>query len=231
MSWAPTHKYLYPECERAQFFSPLLFFKRIKEAEDTFGSREKDYQAQLEEYKQFEQKAKNKMREMENLLEQATFDRENYKAQLSGNDGRISALESQIARMEAMKNDCEFKLSSLYSILRRLLGLRSQSQPPTPDESSPKKNRRSYRGRTRSNSGETTLKNTTRGYIGPRSGFSKTSLHLCRRYSKPKRLCFLEEVFTCFSLALIVSKMRKKIFTKNSNSVMYYCRINLGYLT
>ena len=132
----------------------LLFFDRIKETEDTFTSCEKDYQAQLEEYKEFEQKAKNKLREMENLLEQTTFDRENYKAQLSGNDGRISALESQIARMEAMKNDCEFKLSSLYSILRRSLGLRSQSHlPPSPDEGSPKKNKRAYRGRTRSNSG------------------------------------------------------------------------------
>lgn len=134
-----------------------MCFERIREAEDTFASREKDYQARLEEYKEFEQKAKNKMREMESLLEQTTFDRENYKAQLSGNDGRISALESQIARLEAMKNDSEFKLSSLYSILRRSLGLRSQSQPPTPDEGSPKKNRRSFPGRTRSNSGLTSL--------------------------------------------------------------------------
>ena len=135
-------------------FSFRFHFERIKETEDTFASQEKDYQAQLEEYKEFEQKAKNKIREMENLLEQTTFDRENYKAQLSGNDGRISALESQIARMEAMKNDCEFKLSSLYSILRRSLGLRSHSHPPpSPDEGSPKKNKRPYRGRTRSNSG------------------------------------------------------------------------------
>lgn len=131
-----------------------MYFYRIKEAEDTFASREKDYQAQLEEFKQFEQKAKNKIGEMENLLEQTTFDRENYKAQLSGNDGRISALESQIARVEAAKNDSEFKLSSLYSILRRSLGLRSQSRPPTPNEGSPKKNRRSFRERSRSSSGK-----------------------------------------------------------------------------
>lgn len=132
----------------------LIFLYRIKEAEDTFSSREKDYQAQLEEFKQFEQKAKTKIREMENLLEQTTFDRENYRAQLSGNDGRISALESQIARIEAAKNDSEFKLSSLYSILRRSLGLRSQSRPPTPNEGSPKKNRRSFRARSRSSSGK-----------------------------------------------------------------------------
>ena len=90
---------------------------------------------------------------MENRLEQTTFDRENYKAQLSGNDGRISALESQLARVEAMKNDTEFKLSSLYSILRRSLGLRSGSQSSFSEEDSPKKNRRSFRGRSRSNSG------------------------------------------------------------------------------
>ena len=80
---------------------------RIKEAEDSLLAGRKTIKPQLEEYKQFEQKAKNKIREMENLLEQTTFDRENYKAQLSGNDGRISALESQIARVEAIKNDCE----------------------------------------------------------------------------------------------------------------------------
>lgn len=137
-----------------KIYSLCWCFLRIKEAEDSFASREKDYQTQLEEYKQFEQKAKNKIREMENLLEQTTFDRENYKAQLSGNDGRISALESQIARVEAIKNDCEFKLSSLYSILRRSLGLRSQSQTQTSAEDSPKKSTRSYgRGRMGSNSG------------------------------------------------------------------------------
>lgn len=144
-------------CNFGKLFKFCLYFCRIKEAEDTFASREKDYQAQLEEFKQFEQKAKNKIREMENLLEQTTFDRENYKAQLSGNDGRISALESQIARIEAAKNDSEFKLSSLYSILRRSLGLRSQSRPPTPNEGSPKKNRRSFRGRSRSSSGKQNL--------------------------------------------------------------------------
>lgn len=145
----------------------LSCFKRIKEAEDTFASREKDYQAQIEEFKQFEQKARNKMREMENLLEQTTFDRENYKAQLSGNDGRISALESQLARIEASKNDLEFKLSSLYSILRRSLGLRSQSRPPSPTEGSPKKNRRSFRGRPRSGSGKNT------------SEFTKMAIYCC----------------------------------------------------
>lgn len=98
------------------------------------------------------------MREMENLLEQTTFDRENYKAQLSGNDGRISALESQLSRIEASKNELEFKLSSLYSILRRSLGLRSQSRPTSPTEGSPKKNQRSYRGRPRSGSGMSSLK-------------------------------------------------------------------------
>ena len=129
--------------------------ERIKEVEDTFASRETDYEAQIEEYRQFELKARNSMREKDNLLEQTTYDRENYKAQLSGNDGRISALESQISRIEAAKNDCEFKLSSLYSVLRRSLGLRSQSQSSTSsDEDSPKRNKSSYRERARSDSGK-----------------------------------------------------------------------------
>ena len=145
--------YLFCKCNEPHYVHVDFCSQRLKEAEDTFASREKDYQAQLDEYKEFEQKAKDKIRDMENRLEQTTFDRENYKAQLSGNDGRISALESQLARVEAMKNDTEFKLSSLYSILRRSLGLRSGSQSSFSEEDSPKKNRRSFRGRSRSNSG------------------------------------------------------------------------------
>lgn len=139
-------------------YAIFYYLERIKEVEDTFASRENDYEAQIEEYRQFELKARNSMREKDNLLEQTTYDRENYKAQLSGNDGRISALESQISRIEAAKNDCEFKLSSLYSVLRRSLGLRSQSQSSTSsDEDSPKRNKSSYRERARSDSGKTHL--------------------------------------------------------------------------
>ena len=154
----PITAHVAPERNDKFDYNYAIFYclERIKEAEDTFASREKDYEAQIEEYRQFEQKARNRMREKENLLEQTTYERENYKAQLSGNDGRISALESQISRIEAAKNDCEFKLSSLYSVLRRSLGLRSQSQSSTSsDEDSPKRNKSSYRELTRSDSGKT----------------------------------------------------------------------------
>ena len=92
---------------------------------------------------------------MEDLLEKTTFDKENYKAQLSGNDGRISALEQQLARVETSKNDSEHKLVSLYSILRRGLGIRAS---PSNAETSPKKARTTYRqARQRSNTGSDSI--------------------------------------------------------------------------
>ena len=125
----------------------------MKELQDSFASHEKDYQAQIDELKQFEEKAKKRMSEQSEQLEKTTFDRENYKAQLSGNDGRIDAMEVQIAKLEGAKNDAEYKLTSLYSILRRMLGLRPRSRPATPNDGSPKKNRMTFRNRRRSNSG------------------------------------------------------------------------------
>lgn len=126
-------------------------FLRTKELEDKFASKEKDYQFQIKGLKEFEEKAKAKIGEMKELLERTTFDKENYKAQLSGSDGRISALEQQLARVEATKNDSEHKLVSLYSILRRGLGIRSNSSTSNGEKSS-KKIRMSYRQR-KSNAG------------------------------------------------------------------------------
>ena len=46
------------------------------------------------------------------------------KLKLSGAEGRISGLESQLTRIENMKHEVEFKLTSLHSALRRTLGIR-----------------------------------------------------------------------------------------------------------
>ena len=42
----------------------------------------------------------------------------------SGAEGRVDALEAQLARTEGSKRDVEFKLSSIHSSLRRTIGFR-----------------------------------------------------------------------------------------------------------
>ena len=126
----------------------------MKEQEDSFASREKNYEAQIDELTQSEEKFKKKASDLTEQLEKATFDRENYKAQLSGNDGRMEAMETQLVRLENAKNDAEFRLTGVYSVLRRMLGVRSRSRSPTPSDGSPTKPRMTFRNRRRSNSGK-----------------------------------------------------------------------------
>ena len=64
------------------------------------------------------------MKNLENLLENASQDNSDLKLKLSGSEGRITGLEAQLARMEGSKNDLEFKLASLHSSLRRTLGIK-----------------------------------------------------------------------------------------------------------
>ena len=64
------------------------------------------------------------MKNLENLLENASQDNSDLKLKLSGSEGRITGLEAQLARMEGSKNDLEFKLASLHSTLRRTLGIK-----------------------------------------------------------------------------------------------------------
>lgn len=46
---------------------------------------------------------------------------------LNGSEGRVEALESQLARLEGMKRDLEYKLASIHSSLRRSLGFRQEN--------------------------------------------------------------------------------------------------------
>lgn len=45
------------------------------------------------------------------------------KAKLGGAEGRIRALDTQLAQLEASKRDVEQKLSSIISTLRRIAGV------------------------------------------------------------------------------------------------------------
>lgn len=98
--------------------------RKFAEMEEDNRVKEKDFSAALDEAHRAEQKANDKVKNLENLLENASQDNSDLKLKLSGSEGRITGLEAQLARMEGSKNDLEFKLASLHSTLRRTLGIK-----------------------------------------------------------------------------------------------------------
>lgn len=46
---------------------------------------------------------------------------------LNGSEGRVEALENQLARLEGVRRDLEYKLASIHSSLRRSIGFRQES--------------------------------------------------------------------------------------------------------
>lgn len=51
---------------------------------------------------------------------------QDLKLALNGSEGRVEALEAQLARTEGMKRDLEYKLASIHSSLRRSIGFRQE---------------------------------------------------------------------------------------------------------
>lgn len=48
------------------------------------------------------------------------------KLALNGSEGRVEALENQLARTEGTKRDMEYKLASIHSSLRRSIGFKQE---------------------------------------------------------------------------------------------------------
>ena len=86
--------------------------------------REKEFRATLEESKRVERKAQDERRNIELALESVNTALSEARIHISGAEGRISALEAQLARVEGARKDDEFKLSSIVSSLRRTIGFR-----------------------------------------------------------------------------------------------------------
>ncbi len=98
--------------------------RKYAELEDEVRLREKEFRATLEESKRIERKAQEDRRNVELALESVNNALSETRIQLSGAEGRISALEAQLARIEGARKDAEFKLSSIVSSLRRTIGFR-----------------------------------------------------------------------------------------------------------
>jgi rootletin len=98
--------------------------RKYAELEDEIRQREKEFRATVDDCKRIERKATEERRNVELALEGANNALSDLRIQLSGADGRISALEAHVARVEGAKKDAEFKLSSIVSSLRRTIGFK-----------------------------------------------------------------------------------------------------------
>ena len=99
----------------------------MAELDDESRLKEKDYQMALEDSRRNEKKLEDNKRNLEIALDNANTDIGDLKLKLSGAEGRVNALEAQLARIEGAKRDVEFKLNSIVSSLRRTIGFRPDS--------------------------------------------------------------------------------------------------------
>ena len=89
----------------------------------------------LEDSRRGEKKTADQAHNLEISLENTNAEMADLKLRLSGAEGRVNALEAQLARIEGAKRDVEFKLSSIHSSLRRTIGFRQdmpRARSPSP---------------------------------------------------------------------------------------------------
>lgn len=102
----------------------------------------------LEDSRRAERKLEDQRRNLEINMENTNAEAAELKLRLSGSEGRVNALEAQLARIEGAKQDVEFKLSSIVSSLKRTIGFRQEM----PRARSPVRSRSQSPRRSRPNS-------------------------------------------------------------------------------
>ncbi|CAF0803068.1 unnamed protein product [Rotaria sp. Silwood1] len=111
------------------------------ELEDEQRMKDRDYKLAVEEARRLERKAIDERRNVELALDGANQMISELRIALSGAEGRASALDTQLARVEGAKRDAEYKLGSIVSSLRRTIGYgprsgsgtRLRSRSPSPN--------------------------------------------------------------------------------------------------
>ena len=101
--------------------------RKFAEFEDESRLREKDFQLALEDSRRGERKLDDQRRNLEISLDNSNSELADVKLRLSGAEGRVNALEAELARIEGSKRDVEFKISSIVSSLRRTIGFRADA--------------------------------------------------------------------------------------------------------
>lgn len=122
--------------------------RKMGELIDESRLKEKDYQMALEDSRRAERKLEDQRRNLEINMENTNAEAAELKLRLSGSEGRVNALEAQLARIEGAKQDVEFKLSSIVSSLKRTIGFRQEM----PRARSPVRSRSQSPRRSRPNS-------------------------------------------------------------------------------
>ncbi|KAM8707256.1 hypothetical protein ACLKA7_011364 [Drosophila subpalustris] len=91
--------------------------------EHRFHAREQELATRMEEARGREKRLEDQKHNLEVCLADATQQIQELKARLGGAEGRIRALDEQLACVELHKRDVEHKLSSVVHTLRRIAGI------------------------------------------------------------------------------------------------------------
>ncbi|CAF4826729.1 unnamed protein product [Rotaria sp. Silwood1] len=122
-------KFVEAEASREVLRKELANIQRhYVELEDEQRMKERDYKLAVEDSRRLERKAIEERRNIELTLENANQMVSELRIALSGAEGRASALDTQLARVEGAKRDAEYKLGSIVSSLRRTIGYGSRSR-------------------------------------------------------------------------------------------------------
>lgn len=114
--------------------------RRLAESDDVHQLKERDLQIALEESHRNEKRQEERRHHFEVLLATANSELEDLKTRLSATDGKVTILDAQLVKMEGAKKEVEHKLSSVYSSLRRYVGLNPE------DSASPRKKQLRFKG-------------------------------------------------------------------------------------
>ncbi|XP_066156628.1 rootletin isoform X1 [Euwallacea fornicatus] len=100
--------------------------------EEQWHSREQDLLIHLEDSRVKEKRLEDQKHNLEVCLVDATQQIQELKAKLGGAEGKVRALETQLAQLESSKRDIEQKLFSVVSTLRRIGGIQMDGSVSMP---------------------------------------------------------------------------------------------------
>lgn len=104
----------------------------LDEEDERARGREQELMLRLEDARSRERKLEDQKHNLEVCLADASQQIQELKARLSGSEGRLRALDTQLAQTEVQKKEVENKLSSVLLILRRIAGIQLDGTVSTP---------------------------------------------------------------------------------------------------
>lgn len=96
---------------------------RADDDDERWRAREQELLCRLEDGRCKERKLEDQKHNLEVCLADASQQVQELKARLGGSEGRVRALDCQLAQMESTKKELEQRLSSIGLTLRRVAGI------------------------------------------------------------------------------------------------------------